>query len=97
MTLVGTVQRNKRFLPSNMQPAKGMPVYSANFVCNCVATICSYVAKNNKSVALLSSMHMTGEVEETQFAKLEVIIYYNKTKGGVYTMNIMLAEYTVKR
>lgn len=53
--------------------------------------------KKNKSVVLLSSMHMTGEVEQTQSAKPEIIKYYNKTKGGVDTMDKMLAEYTLKR
>jgi len=38
---------------------------------------------------------MTGEVEETQSAKLEIIKYYNQTKGEVDTMDKMLAEYTV--
>lgn len=41
-------------------------------------------AKKNKSVMLLSSMHMMGEVEKTLSAKSE-------------TMDKMLAEYTVKR
>ena len=31
-------------------------------------------------------MHMSGKVEETQSARPEVIKYYNKTKGGVDTM-----------
>ena len=42
-------------------------------------------------------MHMSGEVEETQSAKPEIIKYYNKTKGGVDTMDRMLDEYIVKR
>ncbi|XP_069585014.1 piggyBac transposable element-derived protein 4-like [Ranitomeya imitator] len=97
MTLVGTVRKNKRFLPNNMQPAKERPVYSTNFAYNHDATVCSYVPKKNKSVVLLSSMHMTGEVEETLAAKPEIIKYYNITKGGVDVMDKMLGEYTVKR
>lgn len=42
-------------------------------------------------------MYITGEVKEIQLAKPEIIKYYNKTKGGVNTMDKMLAEYTVKR
>lgn len=42
-------------------------------------------------------MHTTGEIENTIVAKPEIIKYYNKTKGGVDTMDKMLAEYTVKR
>lgn len=65
MTLVGIVRKNNRFLPSNMQPAKERSVYSTNFTYNHEPTVRSYVPKKNKSVVLLSSMHMTVEVEET--------------------------------
>ena len=96
MTLVGTVRKNKRFLPSNMQPTKESPVYSTNFAYHRDATVCSYVPKK-KAVVLLSSMHMSAEVRETQSAKPYIIKYYNKTKGSVDTMDKMLGEYTVKR
>lgn len=97
LTLVGTVRKNKTFIPSNMQPNKNRVIHSTNFAFTEGATICSYVPKKNKSVILLSSMHTTGEVEDTVTAKPEIIKYYNKTKGGVDTMDKMLSEYTVKR
>ena len=97
MTSVGTVRKNKKFLSSNMQPTKERPVYSTNFAYHRDATVCSYVPKKKKAVVLLSSMHMSAEVEETQSAKPEIIKYYNKTKGGVDTMDKMLGEYIVKR
>ena len=97
MTLVGTVRKNKRFLPSHMQPTKERFVYSTNFAYHRDATVCSHVPKKKKAVVLLSSMYMSAEVEETQSAKPEIIKYYNKTKGGVHTMDKMLGEYTVKR
>ena len=96
MTLVGTVRKNKRFLPSNM-PTKERLVYSLNFAYHRESTVCSYVPNKKKAVVLLSSMHISREVEETQSAKPEIIKYYNKTKGGVDTMDKMLPEYTVKR
>ena len=68
MPLVGEVRKNKRFLPSNMQPTKKRPVYSTNFPYHCDATVCSYVPKKKKAVVLLPSMLMSGEVEETQSA-----------------------------
>ena len=79
-----------------MQPTKERLVYSTNFASHRDATVYSYVPKKKKAVVLLSSMHMSGEVEETQSAKPE-IIKYNKTKDGVNTMDKMLGEYTVKR
>lgn len=97
MTLVGTLRKNKAFLPPNMQASKDRPIYSTIFAFNKDATICSYVPKKNKSVILLSTMHTTGQVDDTTVAKPEIIKYYNQTKGGVDTMDKMLGEYTVKR
>ena len=42
-------------------------------------------------------MHISGKVDETETAKLEITKYYNKTKSDVDTMDDMLGEYTVKR
>ena len=96
MTLVGTVRKNKRFLPSNMQHTKDRPVYSTSFAYHRDVTVCSYVPKKKKAVVLLSSMHVSGEVEKTQSAKPEIIKYYNKTKGGVDITDEMLGKYIVK-
>ena len=49
MTLVGTVRKNKRFLPASMQPNKDRSVYSTNWAYSKDATLCSYVPKKKKS------------------------------------------------
>ena len=54
MTLVGTVRKNKRFLPSNMHPNKKRPVYSTNFAYHGDATVCLHVPKKKKVGVLLS-------------------------------------------
>ena len=88
MTLVTSVKKtNKILLPCNMQPTKERPVYSTNFAYHGDATVCSYVPKKKKGVVILSFMHMSGKVKETQSAKLEIITYYYKTKGVVDTIN----------
>ncbi|XP_050520903.1 piggyBac transposable element-derived protein 4-like [Daktulosphaira vitifoliae] len=97
MTLVGTVRKNKRFLPPKMLPSKARALHSTNFVFKKDITLCSYVPKINKSVILLSTMHMTADIMQAATAKPEIIKYYNQTKGGVDTMDKMLTEYTVKR
>ena len=97
VTLVGTVRKNKKFLPRNMQPTKERPVYSTNFANHRDATVCSYVSKKMKAIVLLLSMNMSGEIAETLSAKSEIINYYNKTKGRVNTLDKMLSEHTVKR
>ena len=40
---------------------------------------------------------MSGEVAEKLSVKPEIINYYNKTKGGIDSMDRMLGEYTMKR
>ena len=50
-----------------------------------------------KQLCFYQSMHMSEKVEETQSAKPEILKHYNKTKGGVDTMEKMLGEYIVKR
>jgi len=57
MTLVGTLRKNKHFLPSNMQASKTREVFSINFAFQKDVIVCSYVLKKNKSVIMLSSMH----------------------------------------
>ncbi|CAK1580708.1 unnamed protein product [Parnassius mnemosyne] len=97
MTLVGSVRKNKPWLPSNMQASKDRAILSKNFAFRENETLCSYVPKRNKSVVLLSSMHGTAEVEKNLTAKPSIIKYYNKTKSGVDTMDKMVTEYTTKR
>lgn len=97
MTLVGTVRKNKRCLPANMQPHKDRAVFSTNWAFGKEATLCSYVPKKRKAVVMMSSMHMKPEVQEGAQAKPLIITYYNQTKGGVDNMNKLLGEYSVKR
>ena len=51
-----------------------------------------HISQRNKSVVLLSSIKMTGEVEAAQSSNSEIIKYYNKTKGSLDTMDKMLGE-----
>ena len=76
MTLVGTVKRNKTFLPCNLQPTKERPVYSTKLAYHGDATVCSYVSKKKKY------MHMSGEVEKTPIscARDNKILLQNKTR-----------------
>lgn len=97
MTMVGTVRKNKRFLPGNMLPHKNRKQYSTEFAFNKEATLCSYVPKKNKAVVMMSTMHTTVEIEESINAKPEIIKFYNMTKGGVDNMDKLLAEYSVQR
>lgn len=57
----------------------------------------SYVPKKNRSVVLLSTVHNDTAIVETLKNKPEIVVYYNKTKGGVDTVDKLVRTYTAKR
>jgi len=59
-------------------------------------TMVSYVPKKNKSVVLLSSMHHTSDVSTEDHRKPEIILFYNSTKGGVDTVDLMVRYYSCR-
>ena len=46
---------------------------------------------------MLSTMHNQPEIESTLDQKPSIILFHNKTKGGVGTLNRMLRSYFIKR
>ena len=97
MTLVVQSEKTKDFcLATCSLPRKGLFIQPIlpTIVMQQSVHMCQ---RRRKQLCFLLSMHMSAEVEETQLAKPEIIKYYNKTKGGVDTMDKMLGEYTVKR
>ncbi|XP_067101197.1 piggyBac transposable element-derived protein 4-like [Osmerus mordax] len=98
LTIVGTLRQNKPDIPSVMKPSKLREKHSSEFGFNGNMTMVSYVPKKGKAVVLLSTMHDSRVVDENSVKKKpEVIQYYNKTKGGVDTMDQMVRTYTCKR
>lgn len=98
LTLLGTLRKNKPYIPKEMQPAKQREIYSTVFGFRGNITICSYVPKQNKAVILLSSEHHDSGVDITTVArKPKMILDYNRTKGGVDRMDQMLSTYSTKR
>jgi len=53
--------------------------------------------KKNEAVILLSTMHSNMAVSDDAKKKPEMILYYNKYKVGVDTMDQMLCKYTTHR
>ncbi|CAK1598332.1 unnamed protein product [Parnassius mnemosyne] len=60
-------------------------------------TLCSYVSKKSKAVVVLSSMHHDDIIDEGELKKPEMILFYNKTKGGVDTNDKLCSTYNVAR
>ena len=95
VTLVGTVRRDKRFLPHDFQKGTGMSKGDAMFALTKTTTICAYKSNIKKHVVVLSTMHHSADRGTTN--KPEVVESYNSTKGGVDSMDQMCHKFTTKR
>ncbi|XP_063931164.1 uncharacterized protein LOC135143217 [Zophobas morio] len=87
ITLVGMLRQNKRDIRKEMKPSKDRLVSSSLFCFRDSVTMVSYAPKKNKCVVLLSSMHHEALFNDDAKRKPEIILYYNKTKGGVDVMD----------
>lgn len=96
LSIVGTLRKNKRYIPAPMLPSNSRQVQSTLFGFHENVAKCSYVPKKRKCVILLSTVHYTTDVSGTQ-KKPEAIQYYNQSKAAVDIMDKMLGEYTTKR
>jgi hypothetical protein len=96
-TLVGTIRRNKKEIPPELQPDPHRPEQSSIFCFDRQLTLVSYVPKKGHAVILLSSVHHDKAVNDEKKKKPEIILYYNDTKGGVDRMDQMVQTYSCKR
>ena len=98
LTLCGTMRKNKQGIPKIMLPSPKRKEMSSVFAFHNEITMVSYVPKKNRAVILLSNEHHYTKIEDaTNDYKPDIILHYNKTKGGVDTMDKMVNEYSVKR
>lgn len=97
LSCVGTVRKNKRFIPREFLANKRREVFSSLFGFRANTTLVSYVPKKNKSVILLSTLHHNVSVDLQNENKPHIICFYNATKGGVDVMDQLCHEYTVQR
>jgi len=87
LTIVGTIRKNKRELPTSFVTPKNKPVYSSIFGFQENCTIVSYIPKKNKVVILISSLHNDDKIdpESGERNKPGIITFYNSTKGESIT------------
>ena len=76
---------------------KGRNVKSIVFSFRLDAMIASYCSKTNPVVNVLLIMHSQPEIESTSDQKRSIILFYNKIKGGVGTLDRMVRLYSTKR
>lgn len=94
LTSVGTVRKNKRFIPKEFLPNRNREIGSNLFGFRKTLTLLSHVPRQNDSVVFLSSLHHNAEVTE---GKAAINTFYNHTKGGVDVLDEMCHTYSVQR
>ena len=97
--MAGTLRKNKREIPLNLHgDTRQQPLYSLRFLFTQKdgIMILYYKAKQKKDVFLLSSLHTTPVVDDSDSKKPEAILHYNATKGGVDTAYEMLRCYSTR-
>ncbi|XP_030752697.1 piggyBac transposable element-derived protein 4-like [Sitophilus oryzae] len=96
ITILGTMKKNKVEIPAEFLPHKARKVGSSLFGFKDNITIVSHVPKKNKAVILLSTMHDAREVDP-ETGKPIILLDYNRTKGGVDTVDQKCASYSTQR
>ncbi|GBP72049.1 PiggyBac transposable element-derived protein 4 [Eumeta japonica] len=96
LTVIGTIRKNKRELPKHFTEIRGRAEKSSLFGHRGNCSLVSYVPKKGKNVLLVSSMHDDAQIIEDT-GKPEIIMDYNRTKGGVDSVDKMCETYNVAR
>ena len=97
LTIFGTLCKCRSDIPAIMKPSKSREVHSSEFGFGNKLTMVSYCPKKAKTVFLFSSMHNSKSMDDGEKKNLQIILYYNKTKGGVGAVDQMVRNYSCKR
>ena len=84
-TIVGTMRRNRKYIPQAAKSIRGRRKKCAEYFKSEDRMICSYYDKGSKPVILLSTMHSCGSNDPSGLP--EVVAFYNSTKKGTDDMD----------
>ena len=97
LTMVGTLKKNKREVPHTFKCVpKGKDDKARFAFSQDKKTLLSYNPKKSKIVLLLSSLHYGADIDP-KTGKPEMIVFYNKTKGGVDAFDKKCHDYSTSR
>lgn len=96
VTMLGTVRKNKPELPTELLVMKNTAVTSSMFAFTDRATVVSYCPKKGKNVLLMSTMHKDAVLSTREDRKPQMVLDYNKTKGGVDNLDKVTATYSCR-
>lgn len=94
LTCVGTVRKNKKFIPPQFLANRSREEGSNLFGFRGSFALLSHVPRKNKAVIFLSTLHHSARVED---GKAEINTFYNETKGGVDVLDKLCHSYSVQR
>jgi hypothetical protein len=92
-TYIGKLRKNKAGIPREFLPAKTREVHSTLFGHTEKITLLSYTPKKSNAVCVLSRMSNAVSITEEEDKKPQIILDYNKYKGGVDTMDHLATNY----
>ena len=93
--LVGTMRQNRREIPKEFTDGK-VEAGSSMFGYTKDATLVSYSPKKHRRVVLLSTEH-SGPSVDLDTGKPEIVLKYNRGKGGVDHLDQMCGTYTSRK
>ncbi|XP_049847194.1 uncharacterized protein LOC126299375 [Schistocerca gregaria] len=104
LTLVGTLQSNRRHIPEELKTTTGHSLHSSIFAYTDPqtqrppVTLASTLVreKPKRLLLMLSTYHSEGVLNEDS-KKTNINLFYNSTKGGVDTIDQMARHYSTKR
>ena len=97
-TLVGTVRRNNRSVPSVANDVTGRTKGDSRYYFSDSKMLCSFWDKGNKPVLLLDTFKPTvSSAEEQNAAKPSTVQFYNATKSGVDIIDKKVRAFSCKR
>ncbi|XP_018310782.1 uncharacterized protein [Mycetomoellerius zeteki] len=90
LTIVATIQKNEKEIPSSFVTSERRELYSSKFRFSKNMTLVSYVPKKKKTALLLSTMHYDDALNDDDPKKIpQIIEFYNRTKESAINAQIV--------
>ncbi|KAJ8948877.1 hypothetical protein NQ314_008338, partial [Rhamnusium bicolor] len=96
LTMLGTLRKNKREIPTELVNVANRPEKSCHFAFHKDCTLLSYVPKKKKNILVLSTTHVDDKIDP-ESEKPMMIVDYNNTKYGADVVDQMCASYILKQ
>ncbi|XP_021114632.1 piggyBac transposable element-derived protein 4-like [Heterocephalus glaber] len=99
LTSTGIIHKNQAEIPEKMLQIHNREMYSTIFGFQKDITLASYMAKKNKVVLILSTLHHDDKIDSESSTRMkpEIVTFYKKTKCGVNVVDELCSEYDVSR